>query len=67
MGVIVSNGGYIGAKPMQVTPAWLFQRSPDILLIPGTSSVAHLRENTDAANLQRSEGMIAALDAIAVR
>jgi pyridoxine 4-dehydrogenase len=57
----------IEATPMQVALAWLLQRSPNILLIPGTSSVAHLRENADAANLQLSEGMIAALDAIAAR
>ena len=41
----------LGATPMQVAIAWLLQRSPNILLIPGTSSVAHLRENLAAAEL----------------
>ncbi|MEG7464866.1 oxidoreductase, partial [Enterobacter hormaechei] len=41
----------LGATPMQVALAWLLQRSPNILLIPGTSSVAHLRENLAAADL----------------
>ena len=40
-----------GPRPMQVALAWLLQRSPNILLIPGTSSVAHLRENLAAAGL----------------
>ena len=39
-------------SPHQVALAWLLQRSPTILLIPGTSSVAHLRENVAAANLE---------------
>jgi aryl-alcohol dehydrogenase-like predicted oxidoreductase len=42
----------LGATPMQVALAWLLQRSPNILLIPGTSSVEHLRENLAAAKLQ---------------
>ena len=42
----------LGATPMQVALAWLLQRSPNILLIPGTSSVKHLRENLSAAALQ---------------
>lgn len=42
----------LGATPMQVALAWLLQRSPNILLIPGTSSVAHLRENLAAARLE---------------
>ncbi len=42
----------LGATPMQVALAWLLQRSPNVLLIPGTSSVAHLRENLKAASLQ---------------
>ena len=41
----------LGATPMQVALAWLLQRSPNILLIPGTSSVAHLRENLAAVDL----------------
>jgi pyridoxine 4-dehydrogenase len=53
------------ATPMQVALAWLLHRSPNILLIPGTSSVEHLRENLDAATLQLPPKTIAELDAIA--
>jgi pyridoxine 4-dehydrogenase len=53
------------ATPMQVALAWLFQRSPNILLIPGTSSVEHLRENLAAATLQIPSESIAKLDSIA--
>jgi aryl-alcohol dehydrogenase-like predicted oxidoreductase len=49
---------------MQVALAWLLQRSPNILLIPGTSSVGHLRENLSAAALRLPSEMIAALDLI---
>jgi pyridoxine 4-dehydrogenase len=52
------------ATPMQVALAWLLQRSPNILLIPGTSSVEHLRENLRAAMLQIPAAVIAELDAI---
>jgi pyridoxine 4-dehydrogenase len=52
------------ATPMQVALAWLLQRSPNILLIPGTSSVAHLRENIDAATLQLPREAIEELDSI---
>jgi pyridoxine 4-dehydrogenase len=54
----------IGATPMQVALAWLLQRAPNILLIPGTSSVAHLRENLAAASLTLSGEILAKLDAI---
>ena len=54
----------IGATPMQVALAWLLQRSPNILLIPGTSTLAHLRENLAAAELELPEGIVARLDAI---
>jgi pyridoxine 4-dehydrogenase len=54
----------LGATPMQVALAWLLQRSPNILLIPGTSSVAHLRENLKAAELVLDAGSIRKLDAI---
>jgi len=50
--------------PMQVALAWLLQRSPNILLIPGTSSLAHLRENLAAASLQLPSERIAALNSI---
>jgi pyridoxine 4-dehydrogenase len=52
------------ATPMQVALAWLLHRSPNVLLIPGTSSVEHLRENLKSATLQLSAEVIAKLDAI---
>jgi aryl-alcohol dehydrogenase-like predicted oxidoreductase len=52
------------ATPMQVALAWLLQRSPNILLIPGTSSLAHLRENLKAATLQIPSAVIADLNSI---
>jgi aryl-alcohol dehydrogenase-like predicted oxidoreductase len=52
------------ATSMQVALAWLLQRSPNILLIPGTSSVKHLRENLNAATLHIPSEMIADLDSI---
>jgi aryl-alcohol dehydrogenase-like predicted oxidoreductase len=52
------------ATPMQVALAWLLQRAPNILLIPGTSSLAHLRENVAAASLALPEDAIAELDEI---
>lgn len=54
------------ATPMQVALAWLLHRAPNILLIPGTSSVKHLRENLKAAALELSQETIAKLDSIAV-
>jgi pyridoxine 4-dehydrogenase len=54
----------LGATPMQVALAWLLQRSPNIILIPGTSSVEHLRENLNAAKLPLSSRVIASLDTI---
>ena len=54
----------LGATPMQVALAWLLHRSPNILLIPGTSSVGHLRENLAAATLTLDAKVIAELDAI---
>lgn len=56
----------VGATPMQVAQAWLLQRSPNILLIPGTSSVAHLKENLAAAMLTLSSHAIENLNGIAV-
>jgi pyridoxine 4-dehydrogenase len=55
----------LGATPMAVALAWLLQRSPNILLIPGTSSVAHLRENLNGAALTLSEDQLTELDSIA--
>ena len=54
----------LGATPMQVALAWLLRRSPNLLLIPGTSSVAHLRENLAAAALVLPEHAIRRLDAL---
>jgi pyridoxine 4-dehydrogenase len=54
----------LGTTPMQVALAWLLQRSPNILLIPGTSSVGHLRENLAAAALEIPSETIARLDGI---
>jgi pyridoxine 4-dehydrogenase len=59
-----SAAASLNATPMQVVLAWLLQRSPNILLIPGTSSRAHLRENLSAAALQLAPGVLAALNAI---
>jgi pyridoxine 4-dehydrogenase len=55
------------ATPMQVALAWLLQRSPNILLIPGTSSVEHLRENLRAPTLQLPAEMIGRLELIGAR
>ncbi len=54
----------LGATPMQVALAWLLQRSPNILLIPGTSSRAHLRENLAAAELELTPDIVDRLEAI---
>ena len=54
----------LDATPMQVALAWLMHRSPNILLIPGTSTVGHLRENLKAATLKLSEDVLAGLDGI---
>ena len=55
----------LGGTPMQVALAWLLQRSPNILLIPGTSTVGHLRENLAAGRLTLSSQTLAELDGIA--
>jgi len=54
-----------GATSMQVALAWLLQRSPNILLIPGTSSVEHLRQNIDSASLNLPQDVLTALNGIA--
>jgi aryl-alcohol dehydrogenase-like predicted oxidoreductase len=54
----------LGATPMQVALAWLLQRAPNILVIPGTSSVAHLRENVAAGALRLDAQALAALNAM---
>jgi pyridoxine 4-dehydrogenase len=55
----------LAATPMQVALAWLLKRAPNILLIPGTSSVEHLRENLAAAKLDIKGSVMAKLNAIA--
>jgi aryl-alcohol dehydrogenase-like predicted oxidoreductase len=57
----------LGATPMQTALAWLLRRAPNVLLIPGTSSVAHLKENLAAADLVLPQDAMAALDGIAAR
>ena len=59
---LVAKG--LGTTPMAVALAWLLHRSPNVLLIPGTSSVAHLRENVAAAALELPADATVALDAI---
>jgi pyridoxine 4-dehydrogenase len=56
--------GALGAVPMQVALAWLLHRAPNVLLIPGTSSLDHLHENLRAAELELSDEVLARLDAI---
>jgi aryl-alcohol dehydrogenase-like predicted oxidoreductase len=63
-GALSSVAGRLGAAPMTVALAWLLQRSPNILLIPGTSSRGHLRENVAAATLELPADAVAELDAI---
>jgi pyridoxine 4-dehydrogenase len=60
----VRRGRPLERNANEVALAWLLQRSPNILLIPGTSSVAHLRENLAAAALELPREAVAALDAI---
>jgi pyridoxine 4-dehydrogenase len=62
---LVQVSARLHATPLAVALAWLLQRSPNILLIPGTSSVAHLRENVAAASLQLPPDAVTELDAIA--
>ncbi|RWO99857.1 MAG: aldo/keto reductase family oxidoreductase [Mesorhizobium sp.] len=56
----------LGATPMQVALAWLLRREPNILLIPGTSSVAHLRENLAASELELPSDVLRELDGVAM-
>jgi pyridoxine 4-dehydrogenase len=64
-GTLESVAAERNTTPMAIALAWLLHRSPNILLIPGTSSVAHLHENIGAAALTLSEGELATLDGIA--
>jgi pyridoxine 4-dehydrogenase len=63
-GTLSAVAAGLGATPMQVALAWLLRRSPNILLIPGTSSLGHLRENLAAAALALPDEAMAALDRI---
>lgn len=63
--VLDSVAASLQAKPMQVALAWLLQRSPNILLIPGTSSVAQLRENLAAATMELPQDVVVQLNKIA--
>jgi len=64
-GVLESVAESLGATPMQTALAWLLQRSPNILLIPGTSSLWHLRENLAAASVRLPPEKVVELDGIA--
>jgi pyridoxine 4-dehydrogenase len=66
-GVLDQVAESLGATPMQVALAWLLQRSPNILLIPGTSSLQHLRENLQAAMLTLSAETLAELNMVAAK
>jgi aryl-alcohol dehydrogenase-like predicted oxidoreductase len=63
-GTLSQIAARLGATPMQVALAWLLHRSPNILLIPGTASLGHLRENLAAAQLTLSDSVLAELGAI---
>jgi len=62
--ILDSAAASLQATPMQLALAWLLQRSPNILLIPGTSSVAHLRENLDASRLEIPRTVLDDLEAV---
>ena len=64
--ILSSVAGRIGATPMQVALSWLLHRAPNILLIPGTSSLAHLRENLAAGQMALTTEVLAELDEISV-
>jgi pyridoxine 4-dehydrogenase len=63
--VLSSVADTLGATPLQVALAWLLHRSPNVLLIPGTSSLAHLRENLAAARLSLPPRLLSQLDGVA--
>ncbi|MGH9615924.1 MAG: aldo/keto reductase family oxidoreductase [Acidobacteriaceae bacterium] len=66
-GTLSEAASRLHATPMQVALAWLLQRSPNILVIPGTSSLNHLRENLKAATLQIPAEVLADLDAVSIQ
>ncbi len=63
--ILSAVASQLGSTPMQVAQAWLLHRSPNILLIPGTSSLAHLRENLAASKLTLSSEILAELGGVA--
>ena len=65
--VLTTIAASLQSTPMQVALAWLLQRSGNLLLIPGTSSPKHLRDNVAAAELKLTPPMIAELNAIGAR
>nr|WP_318381620.1 aldo/keto reductase family oxidoreductase [uncultured Enterobacter sp.] len=65
--ILSDTAASLSVTPMQLALAWLLHRSPNILLIPGTSSVTHLRENMASAELVLSEEVLATLDGIAAK
>jgi pyridoxine 4-dehydrogenase len=65
--ILTNVAARLGATPMQVALAWLLRRSPNILLIPGTSSVAHLHENFAAAELSLPDDAVAELDGVGTK
>lgn len=64
-GALSGVANELGASPLQVALAWLLQRSPNLVLIPGTSSVEHLRQNLAAAELKLPKEAVERLDALA--
>jgi pyridoxine 4-dehydrogenase len=64
-GVLDAVAARLGASPQQTALAWLLQRSETMTVIPGTSSVAHLRENVAAADLALPDDAVKELDGIA--
>lgn len=65
--VLNETAASLGVTPIVLALAWLLHRSPNVLLIPGTSSVVHLRENISAASLELSEDVLKTLDGIAAK
>jgi aryl-alcohol dehydrogenase-like predicted oxidoreductase len=63
--ILSDTARHLQATPMQVALAWLLRRAPNVLLIPGTSSLAHLAENLAAAELELSDEVMKALDRVA--
>lgn len=66
-GILDAAAASLQVTPMQVALAWLLQRSPNILLIPGTSSVTHLRESLKAATLQLPPEILTQLNSIGMK